>query len=292
MWLHGFTQTKSTGHQFRSILAGTYEVITIDLPGHGENASIAASLDETADLLADALPTEPFILAGYSLGGRVALHVALRHPERLSALMLLSATAGIIDDDERRARAERDEVLAARLEAIGTDALLDEWLVQPLFASLPPDPRERAARSTDATGLASSLRYAGTGTQAWLGPRLAALTMPTTVVAGEKDAKFITEAERLGAYIPQASISVVLDAGHAAHLERPEACASALCLVSIPSRRCSRAARRATRRGQVERAMNTSTLAAAHDHAEWRTRSEARAGRRSPRRWRRSLRAQ
>jgi 2-succinyl-6-hydroxy-2,4-cyclohexadiene-1-carboxylate synthase len=228
VWLHGFTQTKSTGHQFRSILAGAYEVVTIDLPGHGENARITASLDDTADLLADALPTEPFILAGYSLGGRVALHVALRHPERLSELVLLSATAGIFEEHERSARIARDEELATRIESIGTDAFLDEWLTQLLFASLPPDLLERAARSTDAEGLANSLRHAGTGTQDWLGSRLAELKMPTTVVAGANDTKFITEAERLGTYIPHASISVVLSAGHAAHLERPDACASAL----------------------------------------------------------------
>jgi 2-succinyl-6-hydroxy-2,4-cyclohexadiene-1-carboxylate synthase len=228
VWLHGFTQTKSTGHQFRSILAGAYEVVTIDLPGHGENASISASLDETADLLADALPTESFILAGYSLGGRVALHVALRHPERLSELVLLSATAGMMNDNQRRARRARDEALATRIETIGTDAFLDEWLTQPLFASLPPDPLERAARSTDAKGLANSLRHAGTGTQDWLGSRLAELTVPTTMVAGAKDAKFIAEAVQLGEFVQHASISVVLDAGHAAHLERPDACASAL----------------------------------------------------------------
>jgi 2-succinyl-6-hydroxy-2,4-cyclohexadiene-1-carboxylate synthase len=228
VWLHGFTQTKSTGHQFRSILAGQYEVLTIDLPGHGENANVTASLDETADLLVDALPTDPFILAGYSLGGRVALHVALHHPERVSQLSLLSATAGIANDDERQARRERDEALASRIEFIGTDEFLDEWLAQPMFSSLPPDPRERAARSSNAEGLAGSLRHAGTGTQAWLGPRLNKLVMPTTIVAGASDAKFVTEAERLADYISSASISVVLDAGHAAHLERPEATASAL----------------------------------------------------------------
>ncbi len=228
VWLHGFTQTKSTGHQFRSILTGAYEVLTIDLPGHGENAGVSASLDETADLLADALPNEPFVLSGYSLGGRVALHVALRHPERVSQLALLSVTAGIIEDAERAARTARDEILATRIETIGAQAFLDEWLAQPLFASLPLDPLERATRSVDAKGLADSLRRAGTGTQGWLGPRLAGLTVPSTIVAGAKDPKFMTEAERLATYLPHASISVVLDAGHAAHLERPEACASAL----------------------------------------------------------------
>jgi 2-succinyl-6-hydroxy-2,4-cyclohexadiene-1-carboxylate synthase len=130
--------------------------LTVDLPGHGENANVTASLDETADLLVDALPTEPFILAGYSLGGRVALHVALRHPERVSQLFLLSATAGIANDDERQARRERDEALATRIESIRTEEFLDEWLAQPMFSSLPPDPRERAARSSNAKGLAGA----------------------------------------------------------------------------------------------------------------------------------------
>jgi 2-succinyl-6-hydroxy-2,4-cyclohexadiene-1-carboxylate synthase len=228
VWLHGFTQTKATGHEFRSILAGAYEVLTIDLPGHGENAHVTASLNETADLLVDVLPSEPFVLAGYSLGGRVALHIAVRHPSRVSQLALLSTTAGIVNEDERRVRRARDEVLATRIESIGTDAFLDEWLAQPMFASLPPDPRERAARSSNAKGLAESLRHAGTGTQTWLGPSLSELTMPTTIVAGANDAKFAAEAERFAGYIPRASISLVLDAGHAAHLERPEACAIAL----------------------------------------------------------------
>jgi 2-succinyl-6-hydroxy-2,4-cyclohexadiene-1-carboxylate synthase len=228
VWLHGFTQTKATGHTFRSILAGAYELLTIDLPGHGENASVSASLEETADLLADVLPREPFILAGYSLGGRVALHVALRHRERLSRLVLLSATAGIADDDERRARRARDEELATRIETIGTDAFLDEWLAQPLFAALPADPVERAARSRDAAGLAESLRRSGTGTQAWLAPALGALDVPTTVVAGERDAKFVLEAQRLGGLISRASLDAVPGAGHAAHLEQPGACAAIL----------------------------------------------------------------
>ena len=140
-------------------------VIGVDLPGHGENAAASASLDESADLLAAALPDEPFILGGYSLGGRVALHFALRHPERLRHLVVLSATPGIVDNTERAARRQRDEKLAQRLERIGTEAFLDEWLAQPMFQSLPKDARERAARSSDASGLADSLRHAGTGTQ-------------------------------------------------------------------------------------------------------------------------------
>ena len=139
---------------------------------------MTASLEETADLLAEALPKDPFILAGYSLGGRVALHFALRHPRRLAHLVVLSATPGIANHEERRARRERDDELADRIEGIGTEAFLDEWLAQPMFKSVPNDPIERAARSHDARGLADSLRHAGTGTQDDLAEPLRNSTRP------------------------------------------------------------------------------------------------------------------
>jgi len=225
VWLHGFTQTKDSAHSFRSILAGTYELLTLDLPGHGENASISASLDETATLLAEVLPDQPFMMGGYSMGGRVALHFALRFPERLTDLVLLSSTFGIRDDDERAARRQRDDVLADHVEAIGTESFLHEWLAQPMFAALPDDPLERAARSRDARGLANSLRHSGTGTQAWLGRQLEGCRVPALVVAGANDLKFVGEAKKIANTFAISTTSLVKDAGHAAHLEKPAAVA-------------------------------------------------------------------
>jgi 2-succinyl-6-hydroxy-2,4-cyclohexadiene-1-carboxylate synthase len=221
VWLHGFTQTKNSAHEFLSILAGSYELLTIDLPGHGENASVSASLDETAELLVEVLPSEPFRLGGYSFGGRVALHVARRYPERLSHLVVLSATLGIRDEAERRERRERDDALADRIERIGAEAFLEEWLAQPMFASIPHDARERQARSHDAKGLATSLRRAGTGTQEWLGESLDVFHRPALALAGTNDKKFVLEARRLQDALAHSSSAFVADAGHAAHLERP-----------------------------------------------------------------------
>jgi 2-succinyl-6-hydroxy-2,4-cyclohexadiene-1-carboxylate synthase len=225
VWLHGFTQTKDSAHQFRSILAGTNEVLTLDLPGHGKNAAITASLDETAELLADVLPDLPFTLGGYSFGARVALHFALHYPARLNALVLLGASRGIRDTTEREARRANDNALADRIESIGTAAFLDEWLAQPMFASLPNDDLERAARSTDAAGLANSLRLAGTGTQRWLAPELSALSMPTLALAGALDEKFSLEATAIAESVRDGRATFVPDARHAAHLEQPAATA-------------------------------------------------------------------
>jgi 2-succinyl-6-hydroxy-2,4-cyclohexadiene-1-carboxylate synthase len=226
VWLHGFTQTKDSAHRFRSILAGTNELLTLDLPGHGENAGISASLDEAADLLAAVAPREPFVLGGYSFGARVALHFALHCPERLSALVVLGATRGIHDLGEREERRRNDDALAARIESIGTDSFLDEWLARAMFSSLPNDPLERAARSADATGLANSLRFAGTGTQRWLAPELSRLSVPTLALAGALDEKFSLEARAIADDVLDGTARVVPEARHAAHLEQPEATAA------------------------------------------------------------------
>jgi 2-succinyl-6-hydroxy-2,4-cyclohexadiene-1-carboxylate synthase len=221
VWLHGFTQSRYSAHQFRSILAGTHELLTLDLPGHGSAASLSASLDETADFIAEILPDEPVALGGYSLGGRVALHVALRHPFSVSRLVLVGASRGIEDVNERLARKDRDETLARHIEDVGTDTFLDEWLAQPMFSSLPNDDIERAARSSDAKGLAASLRASGTGTQTWLGPALEMLQVPVVAVAGREDLKFSLEAEAIAATVQRGSFQLIDNAGHAAHVEQP-----------------------------------------------------------------------
>lgn len=195
--------------------------MTLDLPGHGDAASISASLPEIAALVLDALPDEPFALGGYSFGGRVALHVALHAPARLTALVVLGASRGIADHDERAQRLARDEALASHLEDVGTEQFLREWLAQPLFARLGPR-SEPESRSLDARGLADSLRRAGTGTQEWLGPRLADLAVPTLALAGAADVKFTKEARAIADTVADGHFATILDAGHAAHLEQPE----------------------------------------------------------------------
>ena len=229
LWLHGFTQTNSSAHVFTSILAAHCALATPDLPGHGQARDLRGNLEEISDLVADVLPRTPCDLGGYSFGGRVALHVALRHPEKIRRLILLSATRGIEDIDERRSRRERDERLAERIELIGTDSFIDEWLAQPMFEGLANDEVERNARRRQSPlGLASSLRLAGTGTQEWLGEKIESLTMPVLLMAGERDEKFLREAVAMASDIPGARCVVIANAGHAAHLEQPDAVANAI----------------------------------------------------------------
>ncbi len=225
VWLHGFTQTSRSAARFRSILAETHELWTLDLPGHGEAAAVWASLDECADLVAELLESR-CDLGGYSFGGRVALHLALRHPDAVGRLVLLGATRGIENPSQRADRRRRDDDLADHIEAVGADQFLQEWLAQPLFADLPADPAELAARSRDPRGLAESLRRCGTGTQDWLGDRLQTITAPVLALSGELDHKFRAEAVAIAASVSHGSTGVVERAGHAAHLVEPEATAA------------------------------------------------------------------
>jgi 2-succinyl-6-hydroxy-2,4-cyclohexadiene-1-carboxylate synthase len=222
--VHGFTQTGASWRRIAEALrADSHDVLTPDLPGHGGRPP--ADLAHTADLLARECGEA--VWAGYSMGGRACLHVALAHPSVVHRLILLGATAGIDDDVERNARRHRDELLATRLESVGLDRFLDEWLAQPMFERVPPDADGMAERrSNDAEALAGALRLAGTGAQAPLWDRvreLGVLGIPTLVLAGELDGKFKVEARRLAAAIgPTATVQWIAGAGHAAHLERPD----------------------------------------------------------------------
>lgn len=225
--LHGFTQTRRCWTPIDDALSAHRQVVALDAPGHGDAARVATDLWGAAEHFATQLdgagPTEPATVVGYSMGGRMALHLALAHPELVGRLVLIGATAGIDDPVERAARRRSDHDLATRIERIGVSRFLDEWLALPLFAGLPAERAHRAERERNtATGLASSLRLAGTGTQAPLWDRLGELTVPTLVVTGARDERFTALGARLVAGLgDSAAPAVIADAGHSAHLEQP-----------------------------------------------------------------------
>jgi 2-succinyl-6-hydroxy-2,4-cyclohexadiene-1-carboxylate synthase len=217
--VHGFTQTGRSWAPITERLAAEFEVVAVDAPGHGGSTRVHAGLDASADLLAEAGGAASYV--GYSMGGRLCLHLALSRPELVDRLVLVSTTAGIEDERERAERRHADDALATTIEQHGVDAFLDRWVAQPLFASL-ADPGLDDRRRNDATGLASSLRNAGTGTQEPLWDRLPSLAMPVLVVAGALDTKFVALAARMAGLIPDATVAVVEGAGHTVHLERTD----------------------------------------------------------------------
>jgi len=232
--LHGFTQTGRGWDEVIGHLEGErYRPLAPDLRGHGAAGprrpiDIDACVRDIAGLSAGS-----FALAGYSMGGRIALHVALAHPQRVSRLVLVSTTAGIEDPAQRASRLAADEALAAWMEQEGRTMfeVADRWGAQPLFAGQSPvvAARARADRLTnDPVHLGAALRGIGTGVMAPLWERLGELDMPVTVIAGERDAKFVALGRRLARELPDARLAIVAGAGHALALEAPSAIADAL----------------------------------------------------------------
>ncbi|MBW3644464.1 MAG: alpha/beta fold hydrolase, partial [Actinobacteria bacterium] len=184
--VHGFTQTRRCWGPVADDLAADHEVVAVDAPGHGRSAQVRAGLWEGARLLAGAGGDATYL--GYSMGGRLCLHLALAAPERVRALVVVGATAGIDDPAQRAARRAEDEERARRLEAEGLEPFLERWLAQPLFAGLAEEVQCREERRENTVaGLAASLRLAGAGAQEPLWHRLEELAMPVLVIAGEHD---------------------------------------------------------------------------------------------------------
>jgi 2-succinyl-6-hydroxy-2,4-cyclohexadiene-1-carboxylate synthase len=220
--VHGFTQTRSSWGPIAKILnADGYEVVAVDAPGHGDSEELQLDLAGGADALGDTGGQATYV--GYSMGGRLALQLAVASAARVERLVLVSATAGIDDDGERAARRADDERRAEEIERDGVAAFLEGWLSMPMFTSLSPAAAGlQARRANTAVGLAASLRLAGTGAQRSLWPDLATLPMPVLIVAGALDEKFVAIATRMAGLIPTAELAIVAGAGHAVHLERQD----------------------------------------------------------------------
>lgn len=221
--VHGFTQTAVSWRPVAERLAPRFELVAPELPGHGAAAGVRLGFRAAAAALGDAGGQATYV--GYSMGGRLCLQLALERPELVRELVLVGASPGLEDPAERAARRSADEALAAAIEREGTDVFLERWLARPLFATLRPSPDDLAARQQNPPdGLAAALRALGTGAQEPLWDGLGRLAMPVLLVAGKGDTKFAALAHRMRAAIgPNARVALVPGAGHAAHLEQPDA---------------------------------------------------------------------
>ncbi len=237
--LHGFTQSGRSWQEVITTMPQGWRWVVPDLRGHGETRTrpgVECTMDgcfADLELLWDHLGVERTHLVGYSMGGRLALHVAARKPERLLSLLTIGAHAGL-EEDARVGRQLGDEALAQRIENDGLEPFVKYWSALPLFAGLERRgpafvAQLRAERMNNTVaGLACSLRGMGAGMMQPVWDDLARLTVPSTFVAGQLDHGYVASARRLAAVVPNGRVEVVLRSGHAVHQERPEAFARVL----------------------------------------------------------------
>lgn len=240
--LHGFA---GSGRTWDGVLAHLpaerYRPLAPDLPRHGSRGDglpghssqgKAAAIDFDS-CVASVLARSPsrFALCGYSLGGRLALHVALAAPERVSRLTLVASGPGIEDAAERARRRAADRALAEEIEAGSIEQFVERWCAQPMFVG-DPEQVDALARADylrhRPEDLAAVLRGLGTGEMASLWDRLSELLMPVTVLAGDRDAKFQEIAWRMIELLPDARLKIARG-GHRLPLESPTAVAAAIC---------------------------------------------------------------
>lgn len=232
LFLHGFMGSAVDWRDVTAALNESHRCLAVDLPGHGSSLGLPPetyTADGTArallGLLGDLGLRHPAVV-GYSMGGRLALYLALRYPESCRALFLESASPGLRTEEERAARRKLDEERATRLEREDFAGFLEDWYRQPLFATLARD--EPLLRSTveerlenDPRELARSLRGFGAGAQPSLWEDLPGLRVPALAVAGEEDARFVRVAGRMAEASGKVRAAAIPDAGHNAHTEAP-----------------------------------------------------------------------
>ncbi len=252
--LHGFTGNAQSLQPLTQRLASAHRCVAVDLIGHGATksppdiaryslGSFCKSLDmvladaelagtaQVGTAQADAATPKAHIV-GYSLGGRAALTFASERPQSCASLTLIGASPGIADPNERLQRRRDDYALAKRIARHGINKFVQEWTALPIWDSLRqrigPDAWQASLAqraSSHPLGLAHSLRGAGAGAMTPLWDKLSDIAMPTLALAGEEDTKFASITETMSKQMPNCRTIAVPQAGHAAHLEQPDAVA-------------------------------------------------------------------
>ena len=230
--LHGFTQRGAMWGEVASLVGGEWE--TPDLPGHGQKPPMdwGSAVSWLSGLVEAAGPG--VTLTGYSMGGRLALAVALEQPEGLERLVLLAASPGIADPAARSRRRAEDEQAAERIERLGIDLFLTEWLSLPMFSGLGRRPTAwgsrdmRLRQSNQPDGLAAAVRLLGQGSQPHLGGRIGELRVPLVTVAGTGDDVYLAHARRMADTAADGVFIEVRGAGHALVGEDPKTIARVL----------------------------------------------------------------
>jgi 2-succinyl-6-hydroxy-2,4-cyclohexadiene-1-carboxylate synthase len=223
--VHGFAQSPSVWDALRSHLPGVVGTQRIEVSA----PAVPDGLDFASTARAVVEGGGPAVYCGYSMGGRLCLHGALDVPDVVRALVLVSASPGIADDEARARRARADDELAAEAGRFGVEEFLRRWQAQPMFSTMAVDPQDLSRRAAAMTveRIAHQLGALGQGAQAPLWDRVRELSMPVTVVTGRADAKYEAIGDAVAAAIA-GSRRVHLDGGHALVVEQPAALAGVL----------------------------------------------------------------
>jgi len=231
LFLHGFLGSLQDWDAIIGKLQQNFYCVSVDLPGHGntpnplKNYSFAETGDDLANFLTE-MNFAPVSVIGYSMGGRLALYLALRHPNLVNKVVLESASPGLPTARERKSRAANDDILAKKMVKMDFGLFLQEWYEQPLFHSLQRHPdfeRVLMRRQKNNPGeLATALTSLSTGKQPSLWKLLPQNKIPLLLLVGELDGKYRRIAGQMCEKCSFCRIKLIKDAGHNTHFEKPD----------------------------------------------------------------------
>ncbi len=239
LFLHGFMGNGRSWSEIVETLQKDYYCITFDLPGHGKSLDVDElhyKMPECAKLvikIIDQLRIGRISVVGYSMGGRLGLFAALNYPDRITKVILESASPGLKSENERLERQKSDGLLALELEKAPLAEFVEKWYRQPLFEPLKKNKNRfqelLGKRLVNAPrGLAGSLRFMGLGAQPPLREKLKNLKCPTLLIVGSLDSKFQEIAQQMALESKKIKIKSIENAGHNVHFEQPDKYADAI----------------------------------------------------------------
>lgn len=232
LMLHGFMGDHRVFDHLIEALSEFCNPATIDLLGHGKSSKPEElnHYNETSQIndilgVIEKLDITPLFLFGYSMGGRLALKIALSSPQRFKGLILESTTCGITDEGERKERRQNDEQRARKIEK-NFEKFLAEWQNLELFKSPMPSNKKLTdhyrdiQHSQSPKAVAASLRGFGTGSMTPACDQLKNVELPILLMAGTKDEKYQHINTFMAEQFPDATFSSIT-AGHRTHLDNP-----------------------------------------------------------------------
>ncbi len=212
-------------------------LVAVALPGHHPDAPVGEGFEDNVDWLAKTIRMDGISrchLIGYSMGARLALGIAARHPGIISALTLIGVHPGLTSTTERADRVIADARWAEILRKLGVTAFVDAWEKLPLFASqscLAPQVLEQQRRirlAHDPNRLADAMERCGLARMPVYQAVFSRLKVPVQLVVGELDQKFVAIAKSIIKENSNVVFSSVAGVGHNVVLEAPGSIASLL----------------------------------------------------------------
>lgn len=236
LFLHGFGGSSNDWKEIFSLLDSEFQLIAIDLPGFGKSSKPRKDKFYQTDFLVQlideilcALKLADVVLAGYSMGGRLALQFASKHPGKVKALILESSSPGIKTKSEQHLRIKSDAELISFINRNSLNDFFTFWQNLPLFETQKNLPVKKQQviladkiKSNSKIGIIKSLENFGQGKMEDLWKELSRIKIPALLLSGALDTKYTSIQQEMDELLPNSTHKIIEGAGHNLGLEKPE----------------------------------------------------------------------